>query len=40
MRRIPRKIAANEYDSIGDVSTLADLAVVDDIISQHQILTR
>ncbi|MFO7559726.1 MAG: acetate--CoA ligase [Desulfobacterales bacterium] len=40
MRRILRKIAANEYDSIGDVSTLADPAVVGDIISQHQILTK
>jgi len=40
MRRILRKISANEYDSIGDVSTLADPAVVEDIISQHQILTR
>ena len=40
MRRVLRKIAANEYDSIGDVSTLADPAVVEDIISQHQILTR
>ncbi len=40
MRRILRKIAANEYDSIGDISTLADPAVVEDIISQHQILTK
>ncbi len=32
MRRILRKIAANEEDSIGDTSTLADPAVVEDLI--------
>jgi len=32
MRRILRKIAANETDSLGDVSTLADPAVVDDLV--------
>ena len=32
MRRILRKIAAHETDSIGDVSTLADPHVVDDLI--------
>jgi acetyl-CoA synthetase len=32
MRRILRKIAANETDSLGDTSTLADPAVVDDLI--------
>jgi len=32
MRRILRKIAANEVDSLGDTSTLADPAVVDDLI--------
>jgi acetyl-CoA synthetase len=31
MRRILRKIAANEVDSLGDTSTLADPAVVDDL---------
>ncbi len=31
MRRILRKIAANELDSLGDTSTLADPAVVDDL---------
>ncbi len=39
MRRILRKIAANELDSLGDTSTLADPAVVDQLIeevkSQH-----
>ena len=32
MRRILRKIAANEIDSLGDTSTLADPAVVDDLV--------
>ncbi|MHB1304578.1 MAG: acetate--CoA ligase [Acidiphilium sp.] len=32
MRRILRKIAANETDSLGDISTLADPAVVEDLV--------
>jgi acetyl-CoA synthetase len=32
MRRILRKIAANETDQIGDTSTLADPAVVEDLV--------
>ncbi|MBT5658518.1 MAG: AMP-binding protein, partial [Rhodospirillaceae bacterium] len=32
MRRILRKIAANEIDSLGDTSTLADPSVVDDLV--------
>jgi acetyl-CoA synthetase len=32
MRRILRKIAANETDTMGDTSTLADPAVVDDLV--------
>ncbi len=32
MRRILRKIAANETDSLGDTSTLADPSVVDDLV--------
>jgi acetyl-CoA synthetase len=32
MRRILRKIAENEYGSLGDTSTLADPAVVDDLV--------
>ncbi|MBK8973501.1 MAG: acetate--CoA ligase [Hahellaceae bacterium] len=36
MRRILRKIAANETDSLGDTSTLADPSVVDDLI-QHRV---
>ena len=35
MRRILRKIAANEVDSLGDVSTLAEPAVVDDLIKSR-----
>jgi acetyl-CoA synthetase len=35
MRRILRKIAANELDSLGDTSTLADPAVVDELISNR-----
>jgi acetyl-CoA synthetase len=35
MRRILRKIAANEQDTIGDTSTLADPAVVDDLIANR-----
>ena len=36
MRRILRKIAANEHGQLGDTSTLADPAVVDDLISNRQ----
>ena len=36
MRRILRKIAANETDSLGDTSTLADPGVVDELISGKQ----
>ncbi|MCX7107706.1 MAG: acetate--CoA ligase [Methylococcales bacterium] len=35
MRRILRKVAANELDSLGDTSTLADPSVVDDIINHR-----
>jgi acetyl-CoA synthetase len=35
MRRILRKIAANEHDQLGDTSTLADPGVVDDLISSR-----
>ncbi|MGE0860133.1 MAG: acetate--CoA ligase [Gammaproteobacteria bacterium] len=35
MRRILRKVAANELDSLGDTTTLADPAVVDDLISHR-----
>ncbi|MCZ8316839.1 acetate--CoA ligase [Phreatobacter sp.] len=36
MRRILRKIAENEFGSLGDTSTLADPAVVDDLINNRQ----
>ncbi len=35
MRRILRKIAANEHDALGDTSTLADPSVVDDLIKNR-----
>ncbi len=35
MRRILRKIAANEIDNLGDTSTLADPSVVDNLISHR-----
>ncbi|MCY4155122.1 MAG: acetate--CoA ligase [Gammaproteobacteria bacterium] len=37
MRRILRKIAANELDNLGDTSTLADPAVVDDLIANRAV---
>jgi acetyl-CoA synthetase len=36
MRRILRKVAANELDNLGDTSTLADPAVVDELISNRK----
>jgi acetyl-CoA synthetase len=35
MRRILRKIAANEHDQLGDISTLADPGVVKNLIEEH-----
>lgn len=35
MRRILRKVAANELDNLGDTSTLADPSVVEDIIENR-----
>jgi acetyl-CoA synthetase len=35
MRRILRKIAANEQDQLGDTSTLAEPAVVDDLVDNR-----
>jgi acetyl-CoA synthetase len=35
MRRILRKIAADELDNLGDTSTLADPAVVDDLVANR-----
>ncbi|MDP1519647.1 acetate--CoA ligase [Porticoccus litoralis] len=37
MRRILRKIAANELENLGDTSTLADPSVVDDLIENRLI---
>ena len=36
MRRILRKIAASEYDQLGDVSTLADPSVVESLVKAHR----
>lgn len=38
MRRILRKIAANELDTLGDTTTLADPSVVDDLIAKMKVL--
>jgi acetyl-CoA synthetase len=35
MRRILRKIAANEHEQLGDTSTLADPSVVDELIDNR-----
>ncbi len=37
MRRILRKVAANEVDAMGDTSTLADPGVVDDLIENRAV---
>ncbi len=36
MRRILRKIAANDYEALGDISTLADPSVVDHLIENRE----
>jgi acetyl-CoA synthetase len=36
MRRILRKIAANDYAELGDTSTLADPSVVEDLIGKRK----
>ncbi len=36
MRRILRKVAENDYGSLGDISTLADPSVVEDLIKYRQ----
>ncbi len=36
MRRILRKVAANEFENLGDTSTLADPSVVEDLIANRQ----
>jgi acetyl-CoA synthetase len=36
MRRILRKIAANEHDQLGDTTTLADPTVVESLIENRK----
>ena len=36
MRRILRKIASNDFENLGDTSTLADPSVVDDLIEKRK----
>jgi len=36
MRRILRKIAENDYSNLGDTSTLAEPAVVEDLIDKRR----
>jgi acetyl-CoA synthetase len=36
MRRILRKIAEDDFSNLGDISTLADPAVVDDLVEHRQ----
>src|SRR5205814_9348444 len=36
MRRILRKIAADEFDTLGDTSTLADPSVVDTLVKEKK----
>jgi hypothetical protein len=38
MRRILRKIAAGEYTDLGNVTTLADPEIVDQLIEAHRAL--
>ena len=36
MRRILKKIAANEHDQLGDISTLADPSVVGSLVENRR----
>ena len=36
MRRILRKVAANDLDDMGDTSTLADPSVVEELIDNRE----
>ena len=36
MRRILRKIATGEYEDLGDITTLADPSVVENLITTHR----
>jgi len=35
MRRILRKIATNEHDQLGDITTLADPSVIDSLVENR-----
>ena len=35
MRRILRKVAENDYSDLGDISTLAEPAVIDNLIDHR-----
>ena len=35
MRRILRKIAANEHEQLGDITTLADPSIVDNLVKER-----
>lgn len=36
MRRVLRSIAANRFDKLGDLSTLAEPAIVNGLIEEHE----
>ena len=36
MRRILRKVAAGEYEGLGDLTTLAEPAIVERLVEEHQ----
>ena len=38
MRRILRKVAADQTEDLGDISTLADPSVVEELIAHHRML--
>jgi acetyl-CoA synthetase len=40
MRRILRKIATDEHDQLGDISTLSDPGVVGTLINSHKELMK
>jgi acetyl-CoA synthetase len=40
MRRILRKIATDEFDTLGDISTLADPSVVETLIENHKAIAQ
>jgi acetyl-CoA synthetase len=40
MRRILRKVAADQTEDLGDISTLADPSVVEELIAHHRELVK